>query len=225
MFRDREDAGQRLASRLANVELVDPLVLGIPRGGVVIAAVVARAIGADVDVVLSRKLRARWQPELAIGAVGEDGAVYIEPAGRLAAGSTPGYVDRERQHQLEEIRRRSELVRAVRPRAPVAGRSVIITDDGIATGSTMIAALHTLRAMGPQELIVAVPVAAAESVRRLQDTCDRVICLEQPAIFWAISQFYDRFDQVSDEEVLSLLREFAPSPSRSSAASDQGAAP
>jgi predicted phosphoribosyltransferase len=210
MFRDRQDAGFRLAERLRERPLCDPLVLAIPRGGVVIGAVLARELGADLDVVLARKLRAPGQPELAIGAVAESGDVFLNPHAAQLKDTYGDYLADERRYQLAEISRRARLFRSVRPAAPIAGRSVIVTDDGIATGSTMIAGLQVVRAKKPHELIVAVPVAAPERLDDLRKLCDEVVCLMLPWQFWAIGQFYEDFSQVDDEEVLALLRDFAP---------------
>jgi predicted phosphoribosyltransferase len=210
MFLNREDAARQLVEKLKPLHLIDPLVLAIPRGGVVTGAVLARELGADLDVVLSRKLRAPYQPELAIGAVGEDGEVYLNHRTDVTTSIDQAYIDKERKYQLSEIARRQKLFRAVRPQAPVAGRSVILTDDGIATGSTMIAALHVVKAQGPHETIVAVPVAPPDRLVPIRELCDQVICLHAPLEFFAIGQFYMSFESVEDEEVVRLLREFAP---------------
>ena len=169
MFKDRTEAALKLAQLLKGRPLKDPLVLAIPRGGVVIGAELARALGAELDVVLSRKLRAPYQPELAIGAIGEDGEQYLNEFAWGVTGVTDDYITRERDHQLSEIRRRARLFREARPAAAVARRSVIVTDDGIATGSTMQAALHVLKAGNPHETILAVPVAPliAQTLARL----------------------------------------------------------
>lgn len=210
MFRNRADAARDLAEQLKGRALHDPLVLAIPRGGVVTGAVLARALGADLDVVLSRKLRAPGQPELAIGAVSEDGQAYLNHHAQDFQDLLKDYLPEERRHQVAEIARRKKLVRAVRPQAPVAGRSVIVTDDGIATGSTMIAALQTVRTQHPREVIVAVPVASPDRLTEVCRWCDEAVCLLAPEEFWAIGQFYEDFTQVEDDEVVSLLREFAP---------------
>lgn len=211
MFRNREDAARQLAARLKGRELYDPLVLAIPRGGVVTGAVLARELGAELDVVLSRKLRAPGQPELAIGAVGEDGRVYVNHYAQSYLEVLDLYLAQERKHQLAEIARRKTLFRGVRPQAPVSGRSVIVTDDGIATGSTMIAALQTVETQKPRKLIVAVPVAPPDRLEKVRRLCDDLICLLSPENFWAIGEFYEDFTQVEDDEVVKLLREFAPS--------------
>ncbi|MCC7421054.1 MAG: dienelactone hydrolase family protein [Planctomycetaceae bacterium] len=207
LFRDREEAGRRLADELRTLELHDPVVLGIPRGGVATAAALARELGAELDVVLSRKLRAPMQPEFAVGAVGEDGKIYVTPEARLVSGISNDYMARERQHQMQEIERRKRLFRAVRPAAVLKNRTVIVTDDGIATGSTMIAALETIRLHSPRELIVAVPVAPPERLPSIQQRCDRLICLHAPDPFWAVGQFYQDFRQVEDDEAVAMLRE------------------
>jgi len=214
MFRDREDAARKLAKKFQGRQLHEPLVLAIPRGGVVTGAVLARELEADLDVVLSRKLRAPGQPELALGAVSEDGQVYLNHYAREFPDLMEEYLAEERGHQLTEIARRKKLFRTVRPQAPVAGRSVIVTDDGIATGSTMIAALQAVKTQNPHEVIVAVPVASPDRLEEVRRWCDDVICLLAPEEFWAIGQFYADFSQVEDEEVVQLLREFAPTAGR-----------
>jgi putative phosphoribosyl transferase len=205
MFRDREDAARKLAEKLKGRKLHDPLVLAIPRGGVVTGAVLARKIGAELDVVLSRKLRAPMQPELAVGAVSEDGRIYLNHHAQEVLHLTDDCLTEERHHQLAEIARRNKLFRAVRPRAPIAGRSVIVTDDGIATGSTMIAALQVVKSQNPREVIVAVPVASPDRLEEVRHWCDDAVCLLSPDEFWAIGQFYEDFTQVEDEQVIELL--------------------
>jgi predicted phosphoribosyltransferase len=206
MFRGREDAGSQLAQRLGDRSFRDPLVLAIPRGGIVIGAVLARELGAELDVVLSRKLRAPEQPELAIGALSENGEVHINTRAADALGLDADYLEQERIEQLAEIARRAKLFREIRPAASLAGRSVIVTDDGIATGSTIIAALKVARAQHPHELIVAVPVASSDRLEEVRQCCDEVVCLLTPERFWAIGQFYLDFSQLADEEVVQLLK-------------------
>jgi predicted phosphoribosyltransferase len=210
MFRNREEAARLLARRFDGRELRDPLVLAIPRGGVVTGAVLARELGAELDVVLSRKLRAPFQPELAIGAVGENGRVYLNPAARGRLDLDDEYLASETMHQVGVIARRKALFRAIRPPATLEGRSVIVTDDGIATGATMIAALDAARAHHPFELIVAVPVASPERLREVRRHCDEVISLLALRSFWAIGQFYGDFTQVEDEQAAELIRGAAP---------------
>lgn len=206
MFQNREDAARQLAELLRPRQWHDPLVLAVPRGGVVVGAVLARELGADLDIVLSRKLRAPKQQEAAIGAIGEDGSVYLNPDLRPMAEEWAGYIEEERARQIAEIERRKRLIRKVRPRAPVAGRSVIATDDGIATGSTMIAALQSTRSQDPREVIVAVPVASPDRLAKVAEYCNEVFALLTPEDFWAVGQYYEEFEQVEDEEILDLLK-------------------
>ncbi len=207
-FRDRRDAGLRLAALLKELgdarPFTRPLVLGIPRGGVVIGEVLARELGAELDVVFARKLRAPEQPELAIGAIGEDGSVYLNE--EIYGHELGAYLEAEKRVQLEEIARRSVLVRSVRPAAEVADRTVIITDDGLATGSTMIAALRSLRGRQPRDLIMAVPVAPSDRLEEVRPLCDYAVCVLTPRDFWAIGQFYENFEPVEDDRMLACLR-------------------
>ena len=206
MFQDREDAARQLAEKLKGRELHDPLVLAIPRGGVVTGVVLARELDAELDVVLSRKLRHPWQPELALGAVSESGHMVLNPNCSEEGGFSDEYLHEERRRQLVEISRRSKLFRAVRPQASIAGRSVIVTDDGVATGATMLAALKSLKEQHPREVIVAVPVASPDRLIEVRRWCDDVVCLLSPHSFWAVGQFYRDFSPVEDNEVVELLR-------------------
>ena len=207
MFKNRNDAALQLARRLKPLNLETPVVLAVPRGGVVVGAVLARELGGELDVVLARKLRAPYQRELAIGSIGEDGAVYLDPVARTIEGVTDAYIQAERDLQVEEIEHRRKLFRAARPAVDVSARSVIVTDDGIATGSTMLAALHVLGALKPREVILAVPVAPPDMLERFRTKCDRVICLLAPDYLGAISMYYEDFTQVEDEEAVRLLRQ------------------
>lgn len=206
MFRNRNSAARLLAAKLKGRPLHNPLVLAIPRGGVVLGAVLARELGAELDVALARKLRAPGQPELAIGAIAEDGDVYLSHHSKEFLDDWGDYLEEESHYQLAEIERRRQLFGAARPRARVTGRSVIVTDDGIATGSTMIAALRGVKAQRPRELIIAVPVAPPERLEEIKPLCDDVVCLLAPEGFWAVGQFYEDFSQVGDEEVVEILR-------------------
>jgi len=208
IFVDRAEAGWMLVERLRGECLENPLVLAIPRGGVEVGAVLARGLGAELDIVLSRKLRAPHQPELALGAVSENGEIYLNHFARAMTDVGDAFIEAERQRQLGEIARRKTMFRAVRPQAPIAGRTVILTDDGIATGATMIAALHWVRAAGAKEIIVAVPVGSPDRLDAIRPLCDRLVCLERPEAFWAIGQFYRDFEQVEDARVVELLRDY-----------------
>ena len=207
-FHDRDEAGWQLVERLRGSRVEKPLVLAIPRGGVEVGAAIARGLGAELDVVLSRKLRSPHQPELAIGAVTENGEVYLNHFAAAMTDVGSSFIEAERRRQLDEIERRKTAIRSVRPRAKITGRTVILTDDGIATGATMIAALKMLRAAGAREIIVAVPVGAPDRIDALRPLCDRIVCLHEPIDFWAVGQFYRRFEQVSDTRVVELLREY-----------------
>lgn len=205
-FDDRADAARCLAEYLRETPLTDPLVLAIPRGGIEVGAVLAHALHAELDVVLARKLRAPHQPELALGAVGEDGQVYVDDRSVSMTRTSPHDLEAEAQRQLQRLRERAALFRTLRPPAPIKGRSVIVTDDGLATGSTMIAALRTVRRREPLELICAVPVAPPERLEAVRELCDLLVCPLTPDDFRAVGEFYRRFDQVPDERVAQLLR-------------------
>jgi len=206
IFSDRAAAGRALADRLRGEPWKHLLVLAIPRGGIEVAVPLARGLEAELDVVLSRKLRAPYQPELAIGAVAEDGTVHVNAFAASMADADEAWIEAEKERQLAEIVRRRELIRRVRPPACAAGRSVIVTDDGIATGATMIAALHTVRAERPRELVVAVPVGPPDRLAAIRPLCDRLVCLHERDDFQAVGQFYASFPQVEDDRVLELLR-------------------
>lgn len=208
-FQDREQAGWRLGERLKGLPMHSPVVLAIPRGGIDVALPIARTLAADLDVVLARKLRAPFQPELALGAISETGEIYLNHHADAFTEAGNSSLERERQFQMIELERRRRLFRAVRPQASLSGRSVIITDDGIATGSTMIAALRFARSRQPAELIVAVPVAPEDRLETIRELSDRVVCLVVPEDFWAVGQFYRHFDQVSDEHVVAALLDAA----------------
>ena len=213
MFADREDAARQLVEKLKALPLQDPLVLAIPRGGVATGAVLRENWGPTSTSSYPASC-AHQQPELAIGAVGEDGEVYLNHGIEAATGVQKAYIEKERQFQIGEIERRKKLFRAARPQATIAGRSVILTDDGIATGSTMIAALHVVRTQKPHEMIVAVPVAPPDRLKSIGTLCDQLICLLAPPDFYAIGQFYMSFNPVEDEEVVRILQEFAPARSK-----------
>jgi predicted phosphoribosyltransferase len=204
MFIDRIDAARKLAHALAGYRGSNPLVLAIPRGAVPMATLIATELGGEVDVVLVRKLPAPGSPEFAIGAVDETGWTYLtDHAGRM--GIDERYIEQERAHQVALMRRRRAQYTPVRPPVDPAERVVIVVDDGLATGSTMIAALHAIRARGPRKLICAVPVAPPETVERVRRDCDEVVCLETPLDFYSVGQFYRSFPQVDDDEVIALL--------------------
>ncbi|HTO87538.1 MAG TPA: phosphoribosyltransferase family protein [Thermoanaerobaculia bacterium] len=218
-FEDRVDAASVLAERLMQYHGRDALVLGIPRGGVPVAAEVARKLGADLDVIVARKLGAPEQPELAIGAVTADGGEFLNEGVVRALGVSREYIGGVRQRQMEEARRRERRFRGGRPAARIEDRVVIVVDDGLATGATMRAAVRSVRNLGPRRLIVAVPVGSREACAALGNEADEVVCLSMPEPFGAVGYFYRHFEPVEDAEVDRLLREF---PSRHAAATMGG---
>jgi putative phosphoribosyl transferase len=204
IFEDRIAAAERLAEALVEYRGRRPLILAIPRGAVPMAKVIAARLGGEIDVVLVRKLRAPGNPEFAIGSVDESGWVYLADYA-TATGADEEYIRGETAVQLETIRQRRIQYTPVRPPHDPTGRIVIVIDDGLATGSTMIAALHSLRAKNPTELICAVPVAPPETLKKIGIKADRVVCLSTPLNFQAVGQFYLDFPQVTDTEVISIL--------------------
>lgn len=207
LFRDRREAGAQLSAALYAYRDRRPHILAIPRGGVVVGYEVAVALHAPLDVVVPRKLRAPGNPELAIGAVAHDGSVYLDEALAAALRVTDDYLRAEIAEQSVEIQRRMLLFRGDRPPPDLSGMVAIVVDDGIATGSTMIAALRAVRAMHPAWLVVAIPVAPTDGAHRLQAEADDVICLHRPPVFYAVGQFYENFAQTTDDEVIVLLRQ------------------
>jgi len=206
-FNDRVEAGRALASRLGERRGQGAVVLGIPRGGVVVAHELAQGLAAQLDIVLARKLGAPGNPELAIGAATESGKIFVNEFIARASGASRDFIDRQRRAAMEEIARRVRAYRAVCPAVPLHGRVVIVTDDGVATGATMQAALWALRQERPSELVLALPVAPEDTVNRLAADADWTICLCVPPFFQAVGQFYRAFEQTTDEEVIDLLRE------------------
>jgi putative phosphoribosyl transferase len=204
-FVDRRDAGRRLAAQLGWLRAEDPVVLALPRGGVPVGAEVARALGAPLDVILVRKLGVPSQPELAMGALGEEGVEVLDS--RIVARAGVGERDLARVEASEraELERRAIRYRSDRPPISIAGRSVIIVDDGLATGASARAAIMVARARGARRVLVAVPVAPPETVAALRKQADDVISVETPSSMVAIGQWYEDFRQTSDEEVVELL--------------------
>lgn len=211
MFTNRVDAGQQLAEALEHFRSSRPLILALPRGGVVVGAAVARELSCPLDVLLVKKLRAPGNPELAIGAVCEEGRAMVNEEIVRMTGADRAYVDREIAARRDEIAEQRRRYRAVKPRISPAGTTTILVDDGLATGATMIAAVQATALAGPGKLVIAVPVAPPEVMHLMEamKEINQSVCLLTPANFSGVGQFYRDFTQVSDEEVMEILREFA----------------
>lgn len=208
IFADRVEAGERLAVALARYKGADAVVLAIPRGGVIVGEAVARALGLPLDVVVPRKIGAPGNPELGLGAIAPGVRVLDEwLIERL--GVTEEYLEREIEAEEREIERRERVYRAGRPPVDVAGKVAIVVDDGVATGGTAIAALRWARAQGAARVVLAVPVAPPGSVVKLAREADEVVVLETPEPFFAVGEWYRRFDQTTDEEVIAALARVA----------------
>ena len=208
-FLDRSDAGRRLANRMLHLRGEDVVVLALPRGGVPVAAEVARALGAPLDVIVVRKLGVPVQPELGMGAIGEGDVRIINPEVVAITHVTDAEIAAVERRERAELDRRARRFRGDRPRTPLAGRTAVIIDDGIATGSTARAACQVARAQGAARVVLAVPVAPPSACAALAADADEVICLETPGHFLAIGEWYQDFSQTSDREVVSLLQRAA----------------
>jgi putative phosphoribosyl transferase len=207
IFKDREDAGRQLAKQLeefANRD--DVLVLGIPRGGVPVAFQIAHSLHLPLDIFLSHKLGVPRQEELAFGAIAAGGGRYLDEQVVRMEGLSPQEIERVTEQVRQTLDRCAALYRGNRPPLQVTGRTVFLVDDGIATGASMVAAIHALRQMGPATLVVAAPVAPASTCARLRMLVDRLVCLHAAHDFYSVNQFYQSFSQVEDEEVLDLMR-------------------
>ena len=204
-FRDRRDAGRRLAAELPDLAQEQPVVVALPRGGVPVAAEVARALGAPLEIFGVLKVGAPGNPELAVGAIAEDGSGVLDPrsAGRL--GMTQAMLDEALERDAKELRRRVERYRGGRAPVAVGGRTVIVVDDGLATGLTVLAAVRALRGRGPARIVVAVPVGSDESVSMLAEEVDRVVCLMTPEPLLGVGRWYWNFTPVSDDRVIEAL--------------------
>lgn len=206
-FKNRGEAGRQLANAILRLGLVDPLVLALPRGGVPVAAEVARALAAPLDVLIVRKIGAPGDPQLAVAAMaeGKPPTVVVDESTSQLTGGDHAYIKREVRAQRAEINRQGMAYRHGLARLGVAGKTVVVVDDGIATGTTMRAALKALRRMRPAQVVLAVPVASNHTISELAKLVDHVVCLSQPGLFRSVGTYYADFHQVSNEEVIALL--------------------
>ncbi len=210
IFKNRREAGPRLTTALIKrgYKGQNTLVLGIPRGGIIVADEVAKVFSAALDVIIARKLRAPFQPELGIGAVVDGNHIVLNEEAVRSVGASRDYINREIAYQKEVVERRLRFYRGERPAPEMAGKTVIVVDDGIATGYTFRASLESLRQRHPDRLVAAAPVAARDSAEMLKSYADEVICLHTPVSFFAVGAWYENFDQTSDEEVAAILRRY-----------------
>lgn len=206
-FKNRSETGYLLAQELKQFKGQNPVVLGIPRGGIILASEIAKELDGEMDIVLSRKLRTPGQPELAMGSISENGTIFLNESLVNSLDISPSLIHQEKTLQMGEILRRSKLIRSLRPRFTLSGRVVIVTDDGVATGATAQAALWSVRQENPKKLIAAFPVASEEAIERLAKDVDELVCLRAPPFFYAVGQFYQEFDPVEDEDVVRILKE------------------
>ena len=208
-FRDRHDAGRRLGERLAPVADEAPVILGLTRGGVPVAYEVARSLGAPLDFLVVRKLGVPWHRELAFGALGEDGARYLNSVLVARLGLTPAVIADVASRESDELSRRVARYRRVRPEVDVSGRTVVVVDDGLATGASAKVACDVARARGARRVLLAVPVASREAREELAPYADEVVSLLVPSDFSAVGEFYEDFEQTDDQDVVDLLLEEA----------------
>jgi putative phosphoribosyl transferase len=204
IFLSREQAAEMLAQKLMQYKGRHPLILAIPRGAVPMGSIIAALLDGELDIVLTHKLCAPMDPEYAIGAIDENGWVYISPEAE-SAGISPSYLDQEQERQLGSLKHRRMRFKSGKKSTAVKGRITIVIDDGLATGATMIAALHAIRAREPAKLICAVPVASPETLDRVSRLADEVICLQAPDNFRSVGQFYRHFPQVEEDDVIRIL--------------------
>lgn len=206
-FRDRRHAGQALGTDLNHLQGMDVVVLGVPRGGIIVAREVARTLGGELDIVLAHKLRTPGHPELAMGSVAENGQMFLNEQVVAMVGARQEHIEQERKAQESELDRRAKSIRAIRPKVSLRERTVVVTDDGVATGATTQAALWAVRQEEPSRLVAAIPVGSEETVRRLAEDADELVCLQSPPFFSAVGQFYEQFEPVEEEEVIEALRQ------------------
>lgn len=207
IFSNREEAGKILGAKVKEKGYgKDSLVLGIPRGGVVVAKEVAKILKCELDIIIPRKLRSPFNPELAFGAISDDDSLVIDESLVSLLNISQEFIEQEKKTQLEEIKRRRKKYKMDKLLPDMKGKTVILVDDGIATGATMKAGVISVKKKKPEKIIVAIPVASPQSVEELKEITDEVICLYAPAYFAAVGQFYTEFSQTSDDEVIEILK-------------------
>ncbi|MFX4262967.1 phosphoribosyltransferase [Pelotomaculum propionicicum] len=207
IFKDRVDAGKQLAERLAGRVERGGLVLAIPRGGVVVGAEIARKLGLEIDLIIPRKIGSPQNPEVAVGAVTQDGSTILNKQLVEMLKITELELEEAISREIKEIKRRTALYRGTEEHKDMAGLQVVVVDDGVATGYTMFACLRSAKILHPKELILAVPVAPPDTLAQLKKEVDYAVCLHVPEDFYAVGQFYERFDQTRDEEVIKIIKE------------------
>ena len=205
MFHDRTEAGAQLGEALVERDIDADIVLAIPRGGLPLGRAVADALSLPLDIIVARKIGAPHNSELAIGAVGSDGSVWLNDDLMSRVGVDDAYLEAQRQQETENAREKAERYRGDRPSPDLTDKRVVIVDDGVATGATTMACIRLARESGAEAVILAVPVGPPDSIADLEEAADTVVCLETPQYFQAVGQFYDRFDQVTDEEAMQYL--------------------
>lgn len=208
VFEDRKQAAKLLAAKLKELGLKKPIVLAIPRGGIVIGCEVAKGLGAELDIVTPRKLHDPVDEELALGAVMLDGSTFLNQEAIGARAVPPSYIEQEKKRQMKESARRMSVYRGDRPYPSLRGRTVVIVDDGVATGATMISAARWVRKQGAGKTVIAVPMLPGDMVGALEREADALVYLESPIAFFGIGQFYRNFDQVEDAEAVRLLKSY-----------------
>lgn len=207
MFKNRKEAGLQLAQKLKGYKDQNVVVVGIPRGGALVAHQIKEQLCCEWDLIIPRKIGAPFNKEIAIGAVTQDGTLILNSNMVLYLNVRDDYIEQEKERQLEEIKRRVRLYMGDRKPVPVQGKKVILVDDGIATGFTVKAAIKSIRNRGASEIVVAVPVAPSDVVEELLEMVDRVVCLESPYPFYAVGMYYEDFHETTDQEVMELFNE------------------
>ena len=206
IFRNRKEAGQQLAKKVAKFKGKDTVVLAIPRGGVVVGKEVAQALGCSLDVIVTRKIGAPGNPEFAIGAIGPNDQIFLNREVIKRLGIPKEYLHAEIGRQGLEMERRERMYRSGRRILRLEGKTVILVDDGIATGADVRVAIKSIKCQKPKKLILAVPVGPKQTVEALEEEVDELVCLAKPEVFYAVGQFYQEFGQTSDEEVVEILK-------------------